>query len=1132
MSSFASACQQHTRDSAATAQLVNNESAFSSFFGQFAEFLDQYKHPYSKSVFKKNPQKIILEVLKSVLRIVDETKAVNYHPNMVPALEKALTQLFHPENAKKIREAAVSIFFSLMDKLEAKAPNFLNKVAPLVFNFRLLGGLSPQSNFDIPIDQALRINVGDVEKEDLETLLVQIKGFCERLTKYVEQETIVAFLPLFRVMILDVAYPADGAKYGVKGPVPDKLQERILPVMNKILDNGEIFRVIYEMKDPCYQRYFYATARECRSISENASEMRFLEQFFSALYGSSFELVQVTPMKYILEGISVLLTGQALMREKKDERKRLWDLTNMFVVDVVRKFPHQELGDVVDLFVNWRDSKNLPSVLTLILGVLLCHDCEEAKLWDIFKQGPRDVEARSTYWSAMANFASYYAVCLSDRLLQFNLKELQRIIGTAAPMDEWLGSHKGWSVNFKGFTKENKEKYFREHEKDLARSRCTDIFRLAITASELSPAFLSLLLSLNWMECGDEKEQLDLFEVAISFVYPLVKIAHLAPAGLDCDLSFIFDNFFAWLMKACEPSVQHKTIVCRSMDALSVLLRVPGALPFLSDDVMSSWYCALMHHMSSTDSVISKTALSHACKSVIAGFKGCDVLYPSIIERSQNLTGVQLPEMFYKMRAPVELYDMLNEPVRSSAVAVRMMIDAVEGKTADVKREVDICIELLKKFDMLQVFKLRPAILLLSDKLGEENNRIMDCLFALLEKPPVSDTATYEQYALFACSLVVYSAAEDGLRKLESVSRSWRSQSLQYHMLMTAMHFKRYPKFTEGKFTNGYTCFKTTGDHILGLTDQTLVSNFPPGCRVWTYSPETDSTTSIAPADCPEPKSITQKDAAEFDFQSQLCESVEGYVKNMFGSGWEAATPSDFEQLESDPQVSEPVDVPSLTLRNEVSSPGPVSTDFTSSLGFFQPIENKRLFPSYAPLGPYHGKSCLECIHVGISSSTKTSSHFEEFKSGLGFASRSKEDVIVFRGLYSKVIFHTQRSAPFKSVQIVWTEGMELEELMSTYSQETQLRFEISMRPDGKFSVETSLHKSLGEKKIGLKKISVSKKILPMFIIARVHSLVHVIMNGMPNKLLQAGVAIRKITDHNFYDQDDALSCEKSLLNK
>ena len=1139
MSSFPSACQQHTRDAAATTQLISNESSFSSFLGQFAEFLEQYKRPYSKGgVFRKNPQKVILEVLKSVTKIIEETKSANYQTNMAQSLERAFTLLLHPENAKKVRETAVTLFFTLMDRLELKAEKFLENVAPLVFNFRLLEPLTPESNFNIPIDQTMRLNLGDVEKEDLETLWSQIKFFTDRLCKYIEQEAFIVFLPLFRVMLLDVAYPPEDYVFGIKGPVPEPLQERILSVMAKIVEEQNIFKIMYELKDPSYKRYFFATARECRRINENPTELAFIEHVFGALYGLSCQFIEQTPMENILEAISVLLNGHAVMKgsEIKDGRKRMWDQATLFVADVATKFQPQELSRVVELFVNWQDTKNLPTVLTLILGVLLCHNCEENMIWDIIKRGPKENETRSAYWTVLANFASYYAVSLADCLLGFDLKELQRVIGVCAPLDEWLGSHKMWTSHFRGFTKENREKYFREHEKDLSLKVCPDIFRLTITSNELSPSFLDLLLSLKWMDCAEEKEQWDMFSVPLSFVVALVRIAHVAPTGLDIDVSFIFDHFFPWMMRACEPSVQHKTIIGRSLETLGMLIHTPASNAFLSDDVLSSWYSILLHHVNSRDSVIQKTALFHACKSVVSGLKGSHVLHDVIIEKSQILvSGFQLPELFYKMRAPIELYNMLTETVRGSAIAVRMMIDVIEGKTEYVTSEVDMCIELLEKFDIYQVFRLRPVILLLTDKLGAENDRIMDCIFKILEKPPAQDSATYEQYAIFACCLVVYCASEEGLRKLEAVSKTWTSQSLHYHLLMTAMHFKRYPKYTEGGVSGDdiYTCFKTTGDHILSIADRQLVSSFPPGCRVWSYAPENDIPMEIPETDVEKPKAVEQKDALEFEFQSEMCGTVERYMKNVFEDASEAASPSDFEQMDCGGTVCEEDScVPKFHLRREVDSPGPVSTNFASSLGFFEPIENKRLFPAYAPLAPYRPKACVECIHVGISSCGKASSHFEEFKTGLGFVSRSDPDVIVFRGLYGELIFHTKPDAPCQKVQIVWSEGMDLEEMMGTFSEETQLRLEVSVGSDGEFGVDTHLHRALTAKKIGMKKIRISKKILPMFIIARIQTLVHVMQNGMQNPLLEAAVQIRKITEHNFYDQDDALSCERSLLNK
>ena len=1141
MTSFLGFCQQITRDASSLNQVIGNDAGFTNFFSMFVQFLDQYRKPYSKSVFKKNPIKLVSDALKTVEFVIKETKPGNYNREMIPFLDKAFQLLLHPDNAKKIRVSAVYLYFKLMKRLDAASEVYIGKIAPLVFNFRLLQPkCSPTSNLDMKFDDTARINAGEAPKEDLETLMEEITVFTKKLCKYLAQDKFVNFVYFFRTMLLDVAYPADGASYGIKGVVPAELQERILEVMIQVVDSSKIFGIIYRRTEPLFQRYFFDVASNCRKLAENPNELRYLELFFVALSSPGDNLIAMTQIRYILQGLNVLLGAQVVLggMERRDSRRRLWDLLFVFLSNVIEKFQGDDVLRAVEMLVDWTDVGSLPNVLCLLIGVLLATNCQNEQVWDILKRGAQVGENRCTYWTVIGNFASYYGFCLVDRILKFDLAALEGAIAAVAPLDKWTNTKESGAAKFAGLTSDNRDSYFKQHENEVALTCFPDVFLPVINVDVgVSEAFLKLMLSLRWMDATDEKEQWYLFFVAMSFIFPLVVFVDIVPSSLSVDVSFIFNTFFDWMMNGLDPGLSNPEIISTTFKHLGTLMCSERSRSFHTDDILASWYSALTFHLKSMDQKILKYAVMFACKSVLFGMRGNSVLYTPLLDQkslTENVTTDKLPALFFRLSAPIKLYNSLDERIRCSAITIRMIKDAVEGNTDDVKKEVDVCIELLKAYDKWQVVVLQPTILLLVDKLQTEYDRILECLLSLLQKPPSDDAVTYEYYARFTCSLVIYGASETGLQGLEQISKEWTDQSLQYLLLMTAMQFNRYPKYIEGSMPDtSYPSFKTNNDHILGATNNRLISAFPVGYRIWDYAPACDMPKSDKTESLLTPQVIPTKECLEFPFQSDMCGTIEKYVQNMFAdtSILTPAAPSDFSQLDAPvPEPQKVVDVPAMSLRDTASSMGPNAANFLSSMAFFAPVENRRLFPSYSPMDPYQCQLSCERVDIGLISANNLSAHLEEFKTGLGFPSRAGDGIITYRDVFCELVFHTKADLDQCRVQVVWCDGMDPSWLLETYSKDAFVRMEIRINPDGRFTVRTLLHKSRARKlRTSLGEVIVSKKILPLFVLSRLRSLTTVVSKPR-NVLLEAGVQMRSVTEQSFFDQDDAFSSEKALL--
>ena len=403
-------------------------------------------------------------------------------------------------------------------------------------------------------------------------------------------------------------------------------------------------------------------------------------------------------------------------------------------------------------------------------------------------------------------------------------------------------------------------------------------------------------------------------------------------------------------------------------------------------------------------------------------------------------------------------------------------------------------------------------------------------------------------YVNFVIDLLIYSASIIDIKKyfirFEEIANKWKlgqddeiSQQLLYSIMFLANNFLRFKiSFSKSlKFgTEKSSTFGGTKDFIYNISNEQLSISNPNGIYVWKFKNIAEKSSKITLSDdinihesLPKPDKYEKQISFESELNNYFNNLYDNQLKD-FGIDDKLYKPNsenfkkfNFDSdLENKPQFNLP------PFEFDYSS-----ISFLKSLNFFDPVETDKLYPSLDEVIKIDFHEYRHKINVSLVQPSNSNSHFDDFKSGLGFYDK-KENMIIYTDYRYEIYFLNNQ---IESVVIVWNEDLTKEKMIKTYQPSNIIRIEITPQRNGLFHVSIKINQNRVKNVQFINSVLVSKDILPIYILYCLISLSCLIeheLNEVQKPLLNAGKSIREIRKKQFYQHSIVLHCARTLLEK
>ena len=1219
--SFPNLCAQIRDDESFSREYV--EKRFSSFFNEFSQYLSVYQKPSQKGFFKKSPLKLVMGVLENVDYLIDQTTAKNYTNEMIPEITSSFTAILHPSTPPEIRTEGVKLYYKLVNILGNNYYEFTKGFEKLVLDFTLLPAeCVNMSKLNIDINANLRIQDFEPPVRTDKALYEHINFIFQSVLALKNTESFVRWWQIIQRRIIAVAYRSvaeqlklPDCEYGINGKVPWQLQKSIISFLSSVLKNEEQTVSVLKTTNTCL--FLDAIMQHCSTydIKEDLA-FNFIIQFIGVVCNNAdiLNYLKTSYQKLLPHLVATLLTATAdsftASDDKYEKRKATCTETlKKFYSTLYNLYTEQsEKCALCAQLANWTGTDNLSCrlhVASILLSLSVNLKVTDPLYWEeIVKGGSHQ---KNSYLSTAAYFASFYTFNIIDKLMSFDISSLPIYIDMMSQENEWHTDHGMWLGRFGPLLDKSVRDplplFFMKAKNDIIIEDIScdqvtkEVFPQPLNVSDWNREqcltnFRVFFNAYDWKK-APEDDQYRTFLVCASVIKPILKMSEVFPPSVKYDRSFLLSEFLDWLKECIAPSVTNTQIIYHALKLLGEMICRKESIELLSDEALADFYLTLKHHISSNTLIVKQTALVFACRAILVGLNGANLLISSVAQSLESLSinienGIYLSpsekasialaictvldvskaddlgsndtkQRIANKEKAVGFIEPFSQNLRVATLVNLIIEESIAHRDEVIDYSLTSLLSSLKTRTLNDVYTMMSLMFVLTE-LEETHSgsvaRILNTLLGLIEVHRNEDESIYEATVMLTCDALIYSAyiidVKDYFKRFETIANNWMlnkegcnfsqicKQKLFNCTLYLATNFLRFP-FPSPEFVTGgempkSAAFKSTVDNIIRLSKQRFVSDLPVGRYAWKYEP-------IAPTPAPREFNKISSDvnipqASETEEQKEFTSKLVNYTNDLFntqlpelGISASLCNPDDFSSKHAFEMT--PNEAPEPSAQNiPPPTPGPCAAAFLTGLDFFDLIETTRLFPTIESrnVNSIDNNKFRHNINARFCSSTNASTHLKDFKRGLGFVLPNGN--IVNETCRHRITFLADPNAHCE-VEIVWDEGMTTKELVSTYTANTQLRFDISPMQTGLFLVNICVAKSISAEAVQLKRTIVSKRALPLFVISQIITCIHIINKlneTIVDPFASSGDLIGRVRGSEFYTHSIMLMCAKKIL--
>lgn len=1214
-------------------RLIETEPGFKSYLSTFLEYL---QIPKRSSLFS-NPAKTFNQLLKCFKDVILASTTNDYNTEFIPIIQQIFVILFNPFNSPDIRLPTIDIYFELVQILGENTEQYTEGFEDFIFDFMAVESLiSKKPSFNADPNSRIAINETPVREEKL--LIQQIDQLLNHVKKLIEEKgndtasenDILRWWKIIQKLILSICYYSIGQRFKLDNSIfgflkscPNGIHKSITGLINCYIEKPNLlFKVLNFENAP----YYIIGIIEQTSIEQiqNAADSVYYKSFvLSSISTLIFDENILTYLntsfhpliKIGIDSLLNTLNNAFSLRAPISSQTYIKEITISILEVIKHIFGIYTLDYQVELcqqLADWCNqsnqratTRNFDNHLTfMLLATLVNLQITEKKIWDTVANGSQN--DRLLYLSACAYFSSYYAINLAHALLQFDFILLQKAVKDIHLVDSWRLNHGMWLQEFDGWSLETSTAFFKQvrplliSNSDFVNQSIDDIDLLPIDVLKWDKAkalqnVKSMLEAFDWTKSDNADEQYRLFLVPASFINPLLRLLHTFPNVLNFDKSFLLAEFMEWVKSCALNTVQNVQIKTRALLMLNDMICVKSSLQLLCSGALADWYLLLKDHINNSSPQIKRPALSFACKSLLIGFKGSNLLIKiisdgiksqyvpndnngqkdiastliainTLSEISSDLdyddSSEELKTIIKQQNA--ESIKILNPYLKVNVLMTILIEESISKREMLIDSIIEQIGETLKLKSIEDIFSIYAITFILVELEQTRKGSIIKILSFLMDI--IEDSVNEDNY-FCACvelliDIMIYSSFLTDVipiyQRLEENSEKWKlgcenclypeviAQRLQYNLTYLSIHFNRYPLPSIDFVTplrDPHSTFGCTKDLILRVSQNQISTSMPVGQFTWTFTP-------ISPD--PEPRSISEDvmidvpipKASESESQIQFTNHITKYFTNLyenqlseFNIDARLYTPSDFDSsssIELTPnefKKPKPQNLPP-------SSYGCNAAAFMTGTNFFDVIETDRMFPAKdgtdSAIEKFDSNIFRHQVNISFfSRQSQVYPHFDDFKQGLGYVDPDTKNII-FSDCRHEFIFNNNQLTQ-QDVVIVWGEGMSDDELTNSYNVVNKVRIEIMPRASGTYTVTVYVNKSIADELPSLEDAIISKRALPLYVISQISSNIHIIEHKAGKShhpLLESGNKLRAIRKENFFSNKTMLHCARTLLEK
>jgi hypothetical protein len=815
---------------------------------------------------------------------------------------------------------------------------------------------------------------------------------------------------------------------------------------------------------------------------------------------------------------------------------------------------------------------------------------KDPDLWSIFASLERPHSL--VIYSCFAWFMGNYAIASADTLLGLSfLHDGHTDFAEFRAMNKWLPQREFDESHL--FQLPDAMKFLDQDHRDrfiYSVNDCSEtVKRMVWPPFEQKPdrdlvlgTVRSILRAFDWTKVSitdSDDIQYKVYAVLASFVYALLRLIEVLPVievppvreggkMISYNASFLLSEFFPALRLAVETGGMRTKREAFSL--LGDLVCRPSSVALLGRKLLSNWHGLLAELAQSEDDKLAKLAVRFAGRTLILGFGGSSrllgvlagaptarsrVAFPMTMRSDAEIVSVILAvntlAPIYNVdvhNGVIEALTALRPPLRVPAIIACVIEEAMAGRNKIATTGVELlAAEIARIAKAEDIYAFLPLTLVLPElesAVAGAVSRILAAVIEKLERLLVPHDFAFVTLLEFAVDLMVLTTEviewREHYQRFQEVAGSWKSKgftgddalhvkeqlALLTHFIMT------YPApVMEAPLSTEKTAvFGVTDEQILHVGVDTLISRCPVGQYEWKFR---SIATEAPPFTFDDDVNIEHGVLKEDDCvqQTAFVSPINDFFSKLGECDASARLyrPQDFEQKGLTLSQNRPV--PPTPQRAPPSSVGSQAIAFMSSLDYCDGLMPSQLSPRSqgAPADEQLSRPYFHTIDVSFVAGA--SSHFEDFKTGLGFIDGAR-NAIVFPGVQHEIVFH--RGQCVHSIMIVWIDGLSPKAYLESFGPPNQIRIEIQSQPSGLFLVHFRITRELPRGFPCFGEILVSKRALPVFVIGQILSLAHLRefgLNIVQKPLNKSATHLQKYRRANFYSHSVLLQCARELLS-
>lgn len=1165
---FYSRCVKLLKEDPACKELLSTQ--FDSFFSNYYDFLQQYQRPQKKTFFKKTLNSEIQKTIKALKKVLGMATRQQFKPEMIPSITQVMMALLHPLNAETIRSEAFEAYLQILKILGTDAEGYTKGFDKFVFDFSPFStaGSTKDTNLQIDNDPEMRLQTGENPPQETSFVLGQVRQFINemiRIPANTDFSVLFTWWNIFQKLILSAAYHRvatrlniPDAPRGFDVPCPTELHTLIITFLMTIIKAQNVFLQLIKTKNS-KDFFFEAYAQSSVAHIDQEQSYTFVLLFSQCLCKNS-QVVENEDTNFMFIGVQALISmiGKIFMAQKMDVQKyqRTTNTTFDFLKLVFKILPVDQRKTMCQLFTDCADSPSYPTILYILFNTLISEQISDQELWkSIFGLS---VSQRSLFVQTASYFISYLSFIMADQLLKFNYDDLLKSIDDAnAFSNVFNGQSKEWHKLLTEMIKsDNRRQYFTKFQPPQQPPGPVLLMNLNPNL-EIWIAIITATKEIDFSRIKDEKSRYEAFMITYSAIAPLLKFSRYFPHSLEYDIQLIIDQFLVWFLQNCSPSATNPNIINKCLITIYNIINNRNSLPLLSTEVIGTWFLTLKHHLVSDNLEIRQQALKYSVLTLKLSFSGAEVLYEPIIasiRQGTSLLTEYFPSLAYSIDTCQEIFDKIEESSRMSTIMISIIENVYSNKPEPIEFKIKLAIELLKSFTPQQLHIFSVITFLLKDLEKVRPNSIefiLDSLFDIVESQgeEALQTNVYLLYVQLIADIIIISNSQLGLRRFTALSKNWTNLDLQYTILYLALHYHNNPVIPllrpEDLPENDRYLFAKRDDIVLLLSSNRINTIMPTGEYSWAFEgypihPDPDKIIIDFPV---ERKDSKPQDPIEYEQQKSFMNSATTFLDNLYTEKLHSSLckPTDYK---IEPFSFEPNEKTEYSEHKTIDKNQPPLTyganpaAFVSSLGFYDKFFDERLYPlnqnANQEFVNLDTNKFRHSINISILAPENPSTHFTDFKAGLGFIDEETGN-IVYSDCRHQFVFHNSTEKLYQ-IRVIWNENLDSSVWLSQFDENHLVHISIKPTQNGMFSISIYLNRTIFKQIHLLPSVKVSQHTLPVFILAQIFIVVHLLdackNETHFNKILASGQKLKEQSSNDFASTAIPLAVDKTFYCK